>query len=288
MTRFTVPSFAITKVWSGFLWMPGFQAPRVLAAFHQCVNKVNAHDDHAAGPMACFSYVQQLGIEVITVNLVYTKPPEKENAWPICFENSPFSSIWRLWSTCKTRTLTSATDELNSLSPYGLRQLFATTTIKNDPATIAAAHAAYKDGIASLNRVKGMAWTFVLQPFLPEWMRKGDANPMGFDNDDDEPLVLVGFTNNWDEASDDDFVKSVTRRIIEQIDEAAAANGTGHRYRYLNYCAEWQKPFESYGEENWRFMKEVSKKYDPDQFFQKGCIGGFKLDVGAVRLKTDH
>jgi hypothetical protein len=272
----------MTRVWSGFLWMPGFQAPRVLAAFHQCVNEVNVLDDHAAGPMACFSYIQQLGIEVITVNLVYTKPPEKENAWPISFRNSPFSSIWRLWSTCKTRTLTSATDELNSLSPYGLRQLFATTTIKNDPATIAAAHAAYKDGISSLNRVKGMAWTFVLQPFLPEWMRKGDANPMGFNNGDDGPLVLIGFTNNWDDARDDDYVKSVTRRVIEQIDAAAAANGTGHIYRYLNYCAEWQRPFESYGEENWRFMKEVSKKYDPDQLFQKGCIGGFKLDVDIV------
>jgi hypothetical protein len=47
----------------------------------------------------------------------------------------------------------------------------------------------------------------------------------------------------------------------------------------LNYCAEWQRPFESYGEENWQFLKEMSKKYDPEGLFQKGCVGGFKLDV---------
>ena len=259
--------------------MPSFQTSKVLTAFHQSVNQVNAHDNRAAGPIACFSYVQQLGMQIITVNLVYTNLPEKVNNWPVSWKNSPFASVWRLWSTCKVRTLTSATDELNSLSPYGLRQLFATTTIKNDPVTIAAVHAAYNNAISSFSHVKGMCWTLVLQPFLPNWMRKGDANPLGFDDGADEPLVIVVFTNNWDKSQDDDFVEAVTRRVIEQIDAAAAENRTSHRYRYLNYCAEWQKPFESYGEENWGFMKEVSKKYDPDRLFQKACIGGFKLDV---------
>jgi hypothetical protein len=259
--------------------MPGFQTSKVLAAFHQCVNQVNVQDNHATGPMACFSYVQQLGIQVVAVNLVYTKPPERANAWPTRWKNSPFGSLGRFWSTCKVRTLTSATDELNSLSPYGLRQLFATTTIKNDPATIAAAHAAYSNAIPSIKHIKGMAWVFVLQPFLPNWMRNGDANPLGFDDGIDEPLVLVSFTINWDDRRDDEYVNAITQRAIEQIDAAAAANGTGHRYRYLNYCAAWQKPLQSYGEKNWRFMREVSKKYDPEGLFQRGCVGGFKLDM---------
>lgn len=66
----------------------------------------------------------------------------------------------------------------------------------------------------------------------------------------------------------------------EQIDAIAAAKGTGHRYRYLNYCAEWQRPFEGYGGENWRFLREVSRNYDPKGLFQRGCVGGFKLGVG--------
>ena len=238
------------------------------------------YDNHAAGPIACFSYIQTLGVQAIAVNLVYTKSPENKK-WPACWRTSSFGSLWRLWSTCKVRTLTSATDEMNALNPPGRRQVFATTTIKNDPTTLAAAHAVYCDAIASIRRVnvKGLVWTLVLQPLLPDWVRKGDANPLGLHDYTHEPLVIVSFTVNWDERRDDEIIKTTTRRAVEQIDAVAAANKTGHRYRYLNYCAEWQRPFEGYGEENWRFLQGVSRKYDPEGLFQRGCVGGFKLDV---------
>ena len=89
----------------------------------------------------------------------------------------------------------------------------------------------------------------------------------------------MSFTVNWDEHRDDQVVKTETRRTVEKIDAVAAANGTSHSYRYLNYCAEWQRPFVGYGEENWRFLREVSRKYDPNGLFQKGCVGGFKLGM---------
>lgn len=268
--------------------MPAFQAGKVLAAFHECVNRADSddptttYDNHAAGPIACFSYIQELGVQAIAVNLVYTKSPENEKKWPTYWKSSSFGSLWRLWSTCKVRTLTSATDEMSALNPPGRRQVFATTTIKNDPATLAAAHAAYRNAIASIRRVnvKGLVWTLVLQPLLPDWVRKGDANPLGLHDSSLGPLVIVSFTVNWAERRDDEFVKTTTRRVVEQIDAAAAANQTGHRYRYLNYCAEWQKPFEGYGGENWRFLQKVSRRYDPKGLFQRGCVGGFKLDVG--------
>ena len=152
---------------------------------------------------------------------------------------------------------------------------------QNDPATLGAAHAAYRDAIASIRRVnvKGLVWTLVLQPLLPDWVRKGDANPLGLHDCTHEPLVIVSFTVNWAERRDDEFVKTTTRRTVEQIDAVAAANKTGHRYRCLDYCAEWQRPFEGYGGENWRFLQGVSRRYDPDGLFQRGCVGGFKLDV---------
>ena len=170
---------------------------------------------------------------------------------------------------------------MNALNPPCRRQVFATTTIKNDPATISAAHTAYCDAIASIRRVnvKGLLWTVVLQPLLSDWVRKGDANPLGLHDCTRESFVIVIFTVNWDERRDDNFIKAITRRTVEQIDAFATANKTGHPYRCLNYCAEWQRPFVGYGEENWRFLQGVSRRYDPEGLFQKGCIGGFKLDV---------
>ena len=123
-----------------------------------------------------------------------------------------------------------------------------------------------------------MVWTLVLQPLLPNWVRKGDANPIGL-HDIHEPLVIVSFTVNWDEGRDDEFVKTTTRRTVDEIEAVAASKKTGHRYQYLNYCAEWQKPFEGYGVKNWRFLQGWSRRYDPEDLFQKGCTGGFKLDV---------
>jgi hypothetical protein len=264
--------------------MPASQAVKVLAAFHEFVDRAGSgdpsttYDSNAAGPITCFSYIQQLGIQAISVNLAYTKFSENERKWPACWSNSSFRSLWRFWSTCKVRTLSNATDEMNALNPPGRRQVFATTTIKNDPATLTATHAVYCDAIASIRRVnvKGLVWTLVLQPLLPVWARMGDTNPLGL-HDCQEPLVIVSFTVNWDESRDDEFVKNTTRYAVEKIDGIAAANKASHPYRYLNYCAEWQRPFEGYGMENLHFLKEVSMRYDPEGLFQRGCVGGFKL-----------
>ncbi|KAL9110086.1 MAG: hypothetical protein Q9227_005279 [Pyrenula ochraceoflavens] len=299
VTRFKVRSFPSTAIWSGFLYLPSFQASKVLAAFHECVNRANPlreqreveYDSRAAGPIACFSYIHKIGFQIISVNLVHiqdTDQSEKEK-WPNCWQNSKFASLWRLWSTCKSRSLTDATDELSALNPPGRRQVFATTTIKNHTATITATHAAYEEAITRIRRrgrIKGLVYTLVLQPLLPEWACKGDPNPLGLaehqQDDSREPLVIVSFTVNWDSAVDDEFMKTITRQNVEQIERIAGANGMGHRYRYLNYCAEWQRPFDGYGGDNLAFLRDVSRKYDPEGLFQRGCRGGFKLDMDCA------
>lgn len=286
VTRFTARAFPSPNIWSGFLYIPPFEAPRVLSAFHDFVNRVIAKDDsktydeHAAGPLACFTYLQQLGIQAIAVNLVNTAPPANESKWPTCWQNSGFPKLWRFWSTCAVRSLTSATDEMSVLNPPGRRQEFATTTIKNDKATLEAVHKVYRDGILTIRKhaIKELSWTLVLQPLLPDWARKGDPNVLGLASDTDEPLVIVSFTVNWKLGKDDALVQNITRTAIEQIDAFAKEAGTAHRYRFMNYCGSWQKPFEGYGEENLEFLRGVSRRYDPEGLFQRGCAGGFKLN----------
>lgn len=279
VTRLTIRTFPSSKVWSGFLYMPPFQSKKGLAAFHEHVN-TGASDANAAGPLACCTYLSKLGIQALSVNLVYTDPPKKGEKWPVCWQNSGFRSIWRLWSTCKVRTLNDATDELCALNPRGRRQVWATTAIKNDPETLEAVHAAYCEGVASLRKTRDVSWTLVIQPTLPEWLRKGDANPLSMDNYDG-PLINVQFLVNWPDRQDDEFVNLTTRKAIEEINDFAVAKGTDHPWRFLNYCADWQKPFESCGEENLPFLQDVSKKYDPEGLFQRGCKGGFKLNMGS-------
>ena len=170
---------------------------------------------------------------------------------------------------------------MNTLNPPGRRQAWATTTIRNDFATISAVHTAYRDAIGSIRQYNAndVMWTVVLQPLLADWVRKGDANPLGLDEGPQESLAIVIFTVNWPARDDDAFIKDLLHRTIEQIDAFATTHQTSHPYRYLNYCGGWQSPFKGYGEENWQFLRTVSRKYDPGGLFQLGCLGGFKLGV---------
>ncbi|KAL1801511.1 hypothetical protein ACET3X_001853 [Alternaria dauci] len=287
VTGFTVRSFAATNIWSGFIYLLPYKAPDILSAFHSFVARTLASelqhrfDPHAAGPLTCFTYLQSLGVQAIAVNLVHTAPDSKLKGWPESWRSSGFNKLWRLRSTCKTKSLASATDEMSVLNPPGRRQEFATTTIKNDRETLEATHKAYRDAIPKIRKhaIKGMSWTLVLQSCLPSWARKGDANPLGLDEGSDESLVNVQFTVNWALEEHDEVVRSITREAIEQIDAFALEHGTGHRYRYLNYCAAWQKHFEGYGEEDLKFLQGVSKEVDPEGLFQRGCGGGFKLGL---------
>ena len=178
----------------------------VLATFHEHVSRADPSDlgtsqkNHAAGPTACFSSEQKLGVQAIAVL------PKNEKEWPVYWRSSSFGSLWRLWSTCKIRTLISAIDEMNAANPPGRRQVFATTTIKNDLATLTSAQAADCYFVASIRRVnvKSLVWTLVLQPLLPVWVRKGDASWLGLHNCTQEFLVIINHTSDWVEHLDDD------------------------------------------------------------------------------------
>lgn len=285
VTQFTARTLPSTKIWSGFLYMPSSQAPKVLRAYQEYMARTDSsdpkYDVHAAGPMACFTYLHKLGIQAIAVHMAHTNPPKDEKKWPTSWETTSFKNLWRFWSTCKIRTIPGASEELNATNPPGRRQTFGTTTVKNDLATLEAIHAVYCDAIPEIRRmnIKNMSWTLVLQPLVTTWARKGDPTPLGLDEGPEEPLIIVSLTVNWALGKDDEAVQALTQRAIEKIEGYAAARGTGHRFRFLNYCGPWQKPFESYGEGNLEFLRGVSRKCDPDGLFQKGCVGGFKLGL---------
>ena len=126
-----------------------------------------------------------------------------------------------------------------------------------------------------------------MQPLVPDWARRGQPNPLGLNEGDGKPLVIVGLTVNWRNAADDERARAITRSTMDEIEAFAKTTETGHRYRYLNYCADWQKPFEGYGRANWERLNKTSKKYDPAGLFQTGCTGGFKLEMITATTEAD-
>lgn len=102
------------------------------------------------------------------------------------------------------------------------------------------------------------------------------GNALGLEGSDDS-LVLCLLSVTWTQAQSDATVNSVTRALIEEIDEATKAAGLFSRFKYLNYAAPFQDPISSYGPASKAQLQAVSQEYDPEGFFQTNIPGGFKL-----------
>lgn len=102
------------------------------------------------------------------------------------------------------------------------------------------------------------------------------GNVLGIEAEDG-PLVYILLTASWANAVDDECVNVYFRGLQVWIEEEAKQRQLFHSYVYLPYAGAWQRPIRGYGEKNVRFMREVSKRYDPDGVFQKWVPGGFKL-----------
>ncbi len=81
----------------------------------------------------------------------------------------------------------------------------------------------------------------------------------------------------WPDSTSNAAVEEVSREALSAIESRAKAEGLLRKFQYINYAAPYQAPLASYGAENSEFLKRVSRKYDPQAFFQHRVPGGFKL-----------
>ncbi|KAF2757954.1 FAD-binding domain-containing protein [Pseudovirgaria hyperparasitica] len=290
VTSLTTTTFPAGPLWGGFLYSLGTRTTRLssIRAMHAFIAATASTNptstttyDPAASPMVCIIDINILGltyIPLVILNLVHTDG----KAWPACYDG--FKALPRVFSSAKVQSITSAAREHEGLCTPGSMQFQATTTVANDLDTLMYVHATWEKYRARLGRVRGLLWEFVLQPMAVSMMqnRGGDRDGSGGGNclgleDQQEPLVIVLILAVWRDAADEAVVEECGRRTTEEIDAYAKARGTAHRYKYLNYCHGWQDPFAGYGERNRAFLVETSKKYDPDGFYQRARVGGYKL-----------
>ena len=286
VTRFTLRSMPAAPLWASQTIAPAaFQHATALKAYHDYLEhassgQAGAFDENAAGPILSFVYIQRIGLQLISLNLTYTEAPE-DNKWPSHWEKTGFTSLWSLYRSSKVQSHTDVVERFGRTSPAGTRHVQGTTTIRNDAGTMKTAYTIFCRATTKLRHVKGLLFPFVFQAILPGWINKGYPNVLGLEGCT-EPLIIINCSVTWAEGNDDNLVRSTIRSTLEQIDTAAAARKSDHPYRFMNYCMEWQRPYEGCGKENLKLMREASQMYDPDALFQTGCAGGFKLPKDVV------
>lgn len=87
-------------------------------------------------------------------------------------------------------------------------------------------------------------------------------------------MLLSGL---WDDTSSNLVVATTTRDLETRLNAIAKEMGLLHRFQYMNYANPSQDPIKSYGWDNVRLLREVSREYDPRGVFQEQVNGGFKL-----------
>ncbi|KAH7304282.1 FAD binding domain protein [Stachybotrys elegans] len=280
VTRFTLRSIPSAPIWVGQMFAPAvFQKAKALKAYHDYLEHASSSgfDENAAGPILSFVYVHGLPMQVLALHLAYTVAP-KDKKWPAHWRDTGFASLWSVYRTSKVQSHTSAVEQLGQTAPAGTRHMQGTTTIRNDSGAIKSAYDIFCQTANELRGVKGLLFPFTYQAILPGWINKGHPNVLGLEGCT-EPLIILNCSLTWAKAEDDNLVRSTVRRALQEMDVAAAARGADHPYKFMNYCMEFQRPYNGCGEENLKLMQKASHKYDPDGLFQVGCTGGFKLDM---------
>lgn len=155
----------------------------------------------------------------------------------------------------------------------------ATTTFRGGFGMIKTIYDIWEESTKSMQHVSGSTWSFSIQHFL--WHKTKDEsapvrNSLGLGASDGD-LVLFVVSASWLRPEDDHLVTSAAQKLIAKIDDATRKEGLYHPFKYLNYTASWQDPIGSYGDENMRRLRSVSRRYDPQGMFQEQHPGGFKL-----------
>ncbi|KFA71337.1 hypothetical protein S40288_09117 [Stachybotrys chartarum IBT 40288] len=148
-----------------------------------------------------------------------------------------------------------------------------------DVATLTAAYESYVASLGPLKSMNGLTTSLTLQGYPVSLLQKTTergGNSLGIDATEG-PLMSILILTFWQDKGDDAKIQATFKGVIEDIDRDAAQRGTSSSYKYMNYAAPFQDPIGSYGEKKKAQLQAVSKKFDPEGLFQKGCPGGWKL-----------
>jgi hypothetical protein len=76
----------------------------------------------------------------------------------------------------------------------------------------------------------------------------------------------------WHHTGQTDRFNKVFKDAIGKIEIAAEEENALHPYEYSNYASWWQEPPKTWGSKAIKDLAEVSRKYDPNGFFQKQVV----------------
>ncbi|KAJ6189021.1 hypothetical protein N7519_003929 [Penicillium mononematosum] len=123
-----------------------------------------------------------------------------------------------------------------------------------------------KSALADINFVSGN---------IINAMRRNGGNALGVV--EQGPFLVFLMEPFWIKEADSPTVWKAMETTATRTQNEAKRLGLHHEYIYLNYANPFQDVYDGYGEKAKRFLIEVSRKYDPEGFFQAQRGTGWDL-----------
>ncbi|KAK2768274.1 hypothetical protein FQN54_000127 [Arachnomyces sp. PD_36] len=272
VTRFDLKTFEQGLMWGGSRLYPMQYNDSIVDAL---VNfGENADTDPKAALILSFAYAQ--GQFFANADIEYAEPV----ADPPIFDD--FKEIPAIIDSMAIRSLPNITDKFEQVNPSGLRESYWTATYKLDKALAMFVANTFMEEIEPVSGAQALVPSAVLQVITPDviiHMEKNGGNALGL-SASDGPLMLLNVAIMWADPADDEAILQAASNIVSRTIAKAKEMGLDYDYLYMNYASQFQDVIPSYGHENHKRLRDISRKYDPDQVFQKLQPGYFKLNGG--------
>lgn len=273
VTRLTFHTFEQGPMWGGGIML----APEVWPTIVEQLYDYTVSTDEAnliAAPVAACSYLPNMFVGCALC--LYSSNPDN-----ISQTLQQMNSIQpQMMNTQRVgSTLDFAVEQAN-YSEDGARQWYFTTTFKLNKEFMLKAERMMRETVdQTVKSVAGFGLSMTLQPITVEHLRASAAhgpNSLGL-TPDDGPLVNLLLPSVHMNKEDDEKVVNVVNGLVNRLTALSEEMGIAHPWRFMNYSFKGTPVIESYGAKNVEKMWAVSKKFDPEEFFQKRVLGGFKL-----------
>ena len=298
VTRFDFVAFPGGPLWGGIAVYPYANLTSLFPPFIEFTNNI-ASDPYGSiitlwthngtsNETTADNLYEYTGNATAQPYYVSTDPENAPNPFPAPFANFSFEKIGKpVANTLRVDTLYSLTHELNSAD--GIRNIYSAIIFKADLEVLTNVNAAIEKVLQPYYAAPPyLAAQTQFQPipriFTNHSLSRG-GNVLGLDRVQDNS-ILLNFLVIWDDPTKDAIIQTLVDTVLTKItDYTKSVEGAYRDWQYVNYANADQDPLGSYGTDNVRFLKKVSRKYDPGQVFQELVPGGWKLGDAGKRMK---
>jgi hypothetical protein len=276
VTKYTFPTSHQGSMWGGLIAFPATTWPTIVDKFYDYSVSTDGDDQNCAIIAACAHFAQFTGC---TLNLYSTDSGKVSQNLKDMAAIQP-----QLFGTIREDSKLNLALEISNMSQDGTRQWYFTTTFKLSKEFMLKAQPIYTAACeAATEKIPGFGLAMTLQPITVDQLQASvnhGPNSLGLSPADGQ-LVNLLLNSMHANKEDDDAVLETVNGLLEKLNILAADIGVAHRYRFMNYAYKDTPVIAGYGDESVKNMWAVSKKYDPEGFFQKRVPGGFKLPQTA-------